>query len=579
MTDDAWHPIARSDDVPFRHVFHGLLLGRELAVWRADDGFVNVWENRCLHRGVRLSIGLNEGQELKCQYHGWRYANRTAGCTYIPAHPADSPARMIRNISFPAVERWGLVWSGTAPAGEPAGAPVGPTTLVGATPFGLRNLPINAEPDAVIEELAAYRPWPATEVTGRDATWIELSGENGGRHHTVVLFVQPVDSARSVVRGLLIEPPAEQDRLRELLHHHRTLSRLRDDIERRAATRALPPPIAPSLQRVRLAVSTPQDIPATPSRAPRVVVARKSITAEAICSFELRRRDGQLPTFQPGAHIDVHLPNGMTRQYSLVNGPGELEHYVIGVKREPDSRGGSACLHDDVHEGDVLTISEPHNNFPLRRDSFRTILIAGGIGVTPLLAMAQALQADCLPFDLHYFAQSADHLAFVNRLGPLGAAVITHLGYSPRQTAETLAEIMADGEDGGHVYLCGPGPMLDAARAAATTAGWPDHAVHFEYFKNTTAIDTSSTFTVELARSAMTLPVPPGTSILDALRSAGVSLPSSCEQGACGTCIVDVLAGVPDHQDVYLSASERATNSRMLTCVSRSLGERLVLDV
>ncbi len=111
-----WHPIAAGSDLPSRHVFHGQLEGRELAVWRADDGYVNVWENRCLHRGVRLSIGINDGRELKCQYHGWRYSNRTAGCTYIPAHPADAPARTITNRTFPAAERYGLVWSAVEPA-------------------------------------------------------------------------------------------------------------------------------------------------------------------------------------------------------------------------------------------------------------------------------------------------------------------------------------------------------------------------------------------------------------------------------------------------------------------------------
>ena len=113
-----WHPIAAADDLPFRHVYHGQLLGREFAVWRADDGYVNVWENRCLHRGVRLSIGINDGRELKCQYHGWRYSNRTAGCTYIPAHPADAPARTITNRTYPAVERYGLVWTAEQPEGE-----------------------------------------------------------------------------------------------------------------------------------------------------------------------------------------------------------------------------------------------------------------------------------------------------------------------------------------------------------------------------------------------------------------------------------------------------------------------------
>ena len=232
-----------------------------------------------------------------------------------------------------------------------------------------------------------------------------------------------------------------------------------------------------------------------------------------------------------------------------------------------------------MREGDALAISEPRNNFPLRRDSFRTVLIAGGIGITPLLSMAQALAASSLTYELHYFAQSADHVAFADRLGPLGAAVVTHLGLSPHETGTALQGILGEPEDGGHVYICGPGPMLDAARMTATAAGWPDAAVHFEYFKNTTKLDASSSFSIELARSALTIDVPAGTSVLDVLRANGVALPSSCEQGACGTCVVAVLAGEPHHQDAYLNATERRAGDRMLTCVSRSRSDRLVLDI
>jgi ferredoxin-NADP reductase len=303
------------------------------------------------------------------------------------------------------------------------------------------------------------------------------------------------------------------------------------------------------------------------------------MVADGICAFELRAIDGQMPTFRPGAHIDVQLPNGATRQYSLVNGPGELDRYVIGVKREPDSRGGSVFLHDSVREGDVMVISAPHHNFVLRRDSRRTLLIAGGIGITPLLAMAQSLRANGLDFDLHYFAQSAAHLAFPDRIAALGGAVVTHLGLSPAETATAVAGLLAYPADGEHVYACGPGPMLDTVRATAAARGWPDHAVHFEYFANATDIDTSSAFDVQLARSARTVHVAAGTSVLEAVRACGIAVPSSCEQGACGTCMVTVLSGTPEHQDVYLSASERAANDRMLVCVSRSLGSHLVLDL
>jgi len=267
----AWYPIARADDVVPRHVYHGQLLGAELAVWRADDGFLNVWENRCLHRGVRLSIGLNEGQELRCIYHGWRYANRTAGCVYIPAHPADAPAQTICNRTFPALERYGLVWTNIGPdAGYPSFA-----SLDSGDPFPLRALPFNAPMDLVVARLADYRfraiadtttkanadspaamdpeanARPAADaVQGADAGLAAMHAPGsrspddvvaqGDRHlepraaeaeSTVLFFVQPVDAARSVVRGVLAQPPTEADRMTVLRYHATELARVREAVE------------------------------------------------------------------------------------------------------------------------------------------------------------------------------------------------------------------------------------------------------------------------------------------------------------------------------------------------------------
>ena len=593
-----WYPIARSDDLPPRHVFHGLLLGRELALWRADDGYVNVWENRCLHRGVRLTLGHNEGRELRCQYHGWRYANRSAGCTYIPAHPADAPARTICNVTFPMVERYGFVWTGEAPQGDvPAIA-----SLDTGDPFALRSVPANVEPHVVLDALASYHFAPETEVpdaghgtaehadalvsvTNRGDGWIELTSiqlrEAPEAKSTIVFFVQPVDSARSVIRSVLSRSPEPGSELAVLRYHSTRINRLRDALEAEAKKRPTPEPMVARIGQVSLEPSTMPET-AVDGRVGghlTVVVAGKRQVGEGIVSFEFEPVEGQLPTFQPGAHIDVHLPNGLVRQYSLVNGPGEQGRYVIGVKIEPASRGGSSCLHDLVREGDVLAISHPRNNFPLRRDSFRTVLIAGGIGVTPLLSMAQALQVSSLDFALHYFAQSEDHAAFADILEALGDRVTFHFGLSPAATGEALRTLLESPGEGENVYICGPGPMLDAARATAAAAGWPDRAVHFEYFKNTTQLDTSTAFEVELARSALTLSVPPGSSIMEVLRNNGVVVPSSCEQGACGTCVVAVLGGEPDHQDVYLNESERTARDRMTICVSRSRTPRLVLDI
>ena len=598
-----WHPVASEHDVPYRHVCQSQLLGRELAVWRADDDYVNVWENRCLHRGVRLSIGRNDGTELRCQYHGWRYANRSAGCTYIPAHPADAPARTICNRTFPSVERYGLIWSGEDPVGDPPTVDV----LEAGAPFGLRNVPVNASPELALRHLRGYRFLPCgsllaaaepaetaadeskpAETAADDAEmsveWdddysVALTARVSGKKSTVVFFVQPVDSGRSVIRGVLAETPPADEQLAVLRHHATELNALVSAMEAEAASRPAPEPMVPVLQQVPLHLATVPEAPTGRRAALRVQVSRKWETAAGVAAFDLAPVEGVLPTFQPGAHIDVHLPNGLVRQYSITNGPGESACYRIGVKLEPDSSGGSSCLHETVREGDVLAVSEPRNNFPLRRDSVRTILVAGGIGITPLLSMAQALDRMGLDFELHCFAQSTEHMAFGEVVDGLGQAVVRHLGLSPDGTVAEIQRLVAEPAPHTHLYVCGPGPMLEAVRTEAAAAGWPDETVHFEYFKNTNEIDDSSTFEVALARSALTVTVPSGSTILEVLREHGVLLPSSCEQGACGTCVATVLEGEPDHQDVYLNDSDRRAGDRIMTCVSRASSDRLVLDL
>lgn len=562
LSDPTWYPIASSEDLPFRHVYQGQLLGRELAVWRADDGNVNVWENRCLHRGVRLSIGINEGGELKCQYHGWRYANRSAGCTYIPAHPADAPARRIENRTYPVREAYGLVWS-SANSDQPfrpfAGAE-------GHDWFPLRPIPVNAAPEDVLAALSGLAPddQPADILPG-------LAIRFGGTYY----FVQPVDAGRSVIRGLL---PARPD-LITLRHYNETLGKLRDRLERAAAKKPAPTPLQPSFDKVSADLATMPEIAIPRGNTITTVVKRKWTSADGIIGFELAARDGHLPTFQPGAHIDVHLPNGMTRQYSITNGPGELMSYIIGVKQESASKGGSKILVDTVRAGDLLSISEPRNNFPLRRDATRTVLIAGGIGITPLLSMARFLDKSSLPYELHYFTRSGEQVAFRGDLEALHGKVILHTGLLRAEIAATIATSLGEWSFAQHVYVCGPSAMLESVRTTAAAQGWPDEAIHFEYFKNDKVIDDSSSFEIELARSAMTLHVPSGKTILEIMREAGLTVPSSCEQGACGTCLTTVMEGEVDHQDVYLNDSEKRSNTCMMTCVSRAKSPRLVLDI
>ena len=558
----AWHPIAASTDLPFRHVFHGQLFGRELAVWRADDGHVNVWENRCLHRGVRLSIGINDGAELKCQYHGWRYANRTAGCTYIPAHPADAPARRISNRTYPMREAGGLVWSALA---EPDDAPPAlPPGLV------LRPMPVDATPEAVHAALAA-----AAEGDTEPLRPLALAMRWAGNRCT--LFVQPVDAARAIIRGVVHD--AGENDLALLRAFDTRLAALRDALEAAARQTDLPAPIAVRYEPVSVELATMPDLVIGREATLGVVVRRKWAAATDVTGLELAPLVGHLPTFQPGAHIDLHLPGGLVRQYSITNGPGEVLSYRIAVKRDPASRGGSVAIADTLHEGDRVAISAPRNNFPLRRDAVHSTLIAGGIGLTPLLSMAKALHRQGLAFDLHLFARSAAHVPLAADLAPLATQVTLHLGLDAATTTARLSEVLGPHGFARHVYLCGPSGLLEAARAKAAALGWPDAAVHFEYFSNDRPIARSSSFTIELARSALTLAVPAGRSILEVLRENGVGAASSCEQGACGTCLTRVLEGTPDHQDVYLNASEKAGGRVMLTCVSRAHSPRLVLDI
>lgn len=565
-----WHPIASSAEVQKRHVFHAQLLGREYAVWRADDGNVNVWENRCLHRGVRLTIGINEGSELRCQYHGWRYANRTAGCTYIPAHPADAPARTICNNTYPVKEAMGMVWSGEEAFAEPVHFKNFEKHTV------LRPIPINGNFNIIREILSAkYRFLGHTtrdEVNGV----LKVILKNG---EEILFFVQPQDSNLSVLRGVVNQKYSDSERVRFLRAQDRILKSLRNEIEALSPKRQFDPMIAQITQISSELSKMPEKNDIGRQAVLRMKVAEKKRTAKDICSIKLVSLGEQLPAFQPGAHIDLHLQNGLIRQYSLVNGPGETNSYNIGVKLDPLSTGGSEYLHKDIREGDVLACSVPRNNFPLRRDSLKTIFVAGGIGLTPLLSMAQSLDVMNLNYEFHYFVQNEDHIAFNFILKKLKKTPSVYLGLSPKLTKKKLNEVLLDPKNSMNLYVCGPGPMLETTRQVAAELDWPDSSVHFEYFKNSKVIDDSSSFEIELARSALSLKVQSGQSVLEVLRANGLNLPSSCEQGACGTCKVSVVDGAIDHQDVYLNDSEKLKGNVMMTCVSRALSERLILDI
>lgn len=318
----------------------------------------------------------------------------------------------------------------------------------------------------------------------------------------------------------------------------------------------------------------------------RVRVRRKWVVAKDVTAFELAPLRGcTLPDFTPGAHLNIRIsaPGAppLVRQYSLCNAPDETGVYVIGVKREPASRGGSAAMHDRICEGAELEMSEPINHFPLLPNASSHLLLGAGIGVTPLLAMAQWLEANAASYVMHYFARSVEYVAFAERLerGEHAGRVHYHLGLAPEETEERLNALLAAPPAGCHAYACGPAPFMDAVRRVGEPR-WGAERLHFEHFQVgpiNTAGDTP--FEVQLARSGASCIVAAGQTIVQALARLGRPVETSCEQGICGTCLTRVLAGEPEHRDLYLSDAERARGDQMLVCVSRAHSKTLVLDL
>jgi vanillate O-demethylase ferredoxin subunit len=310
----------------------------------------------------------------------------------------------------------------------------------------------------------------------------------------------------------------------------------------------------------------------------------KSITyeAEGIISIDLRALDdAPLPPFTAGAHIDLKLGNGMVRSYSLVNAPIERHRYVIGVNRDARGRGGSVFVHDRLKAGDRLTISAPRNNFALVEDAPHTILIGGGIGVTPLWCMIQRLEAIGASWELYYCTRRRERAAFVEVLAALNAdgRQRVHLIFDEEPGAAMLdiAGLVGAAVPEAHLYCCGPAPMLAAFEAAATER--PRTHVHVEYFASTEDVAKDGGFTVALAKSGREFVIPKGKTILDTLLDDGIKVPFSCMDGICGTCKTRVIDGVPDHRDMVLSAEEKASNRTMMVCCSGSKTSRLVLDL
>ena len=313
-----------------------------------------------------------------------------------------------------------------------------------------------------------------------------------------------------------------------------------------------------------------------------VKVARKTQEAQDIASFELLKPDGSaLPGFSAGSHIDVQVPGGLTRQYSLCNDAAEQHRYRIAVLRDAASRGGSKGMHEAVREGDTLLISEPRNHFPLVHAQ-RTLLLAGGIGVTPLLCMAQRLATSGAEFEMHYCTRSAERTAFRDEIAAAAWAPRVAFHHDDGDAAQKLQldALLARPEPGTHIYVCGPTGFIDWVVKTAERLGWGKDQVHLEYF-GATPQDTAGdrAFQVKVASSGATYDVAADETVVQALQKHGIEILTSCEQGVGGTCITRVLQGECDHRDLYFTDEEKAKHDQFTPCCSRAKSGVLVLDL
>jgi len=317
----------------------------------------------------------------------------------------------------------------------------------------------------------------------------------------------------------------------------------------------------------------------------RVRITEARHEAIDVRKFELEREDGSpLPEFHAGAHVDlvVHLPDRSRalRSYSLASPPSEKpQRYTVAILYEEDGTGGSMFLHEKVRAGYNIDISPPKNYFELAENAASSILIAGGIGITPILAMAHELSAAEQPFDLHYASKTVEHMAFRKTIEEAFEDQAT-LYFDDGDPAKGIdvAGVLGAPEPGRHVYVCGPKGLIDAARGTAETLGWDERNVHFEVFTPPEPMAGDTALEVVAAKSGITVQVPKNMTILDALEEAGVEADSDCRMGICGTCAVKILEGEAAHRDNVLLRGEHA-NGMICTCVSRANPPRLVLDI
>lgn len=309
-----------------------------------------------------------------------------------------------------------------------------------------------------------------------------------------------------------------------------------------------------------------------------LIVVAVDHVADDVVALTLARADGEpLPTWTPGAHIDLILGDDLVRQYSLCSRPGDEQHWRVGVLRAPDSRGGSTFVHDQLPVGATVRARGPRNHFPLV-GAKRYIFIGGGIGITPLLPMIAEVDARGADWQLHYGGRSRASMAFIDELD--GYSDRVHLIPEDTDGRPDLATILGSPAEGTLVYTCGPEGLLSAVEAGC--ASWPPGTCHLERFAAKpveTPAGGDTAFELVLTRSGLTLQVAADQTVFDVVRAAGVSVLGSCMEGICGTCETDVVDGDVDHRDSVLSPAEMAASESMMICVSRCRSPRLTLDL
>ncbi len=310
-----------------------------------------------------------------------------------------------------------------------------------------------------------------------------------------------------------------------------------------------------------------------------VTVQRRTNVATNTIGLELVGADGSaLPAYDAGAHVDVYVKSGLIRQYSLTGDPADRTRYRLGVLLDPKSRGGSTAIHTQFREGSNIRIGHPRNNFPMQPDADHTILFAGGIGITPMLSIAYALQAQGVAWELHYCVRTADRLAFQDELLSFGEKVQFHVSSGDKNQQLDINGVLATAAPKRHLYACGPNGFMDFITTAAQNNGWNTSCVHLERFGAEVNTD-GAPFSVITQKSGKTIDVHPGETIAEKLAENGIHVQVSCQSGVCGTCLTNVIEGMPDHRDLVQTDIEKASNAQITVCCSRSKTKKLILDL